>query len=85
MGGRRRQKRNLTLRDDSNKSIELTLWGQNTSNPGDQLEAVRAFPRISMGIITAHLIHFDRADPACPCKTIQFHVDVLRLNRQLPF
>lgn len=38
--GREAQKRSLTLRDDSNKSIELTLWGQASTNPGDQLEAV---------------------------------------------
>ena len=39
--GTEAQKRNLTIRDDSNRSIELTLWGNYAANPGQQLEAVR--------------------------------------------
>ena len=36
------QKRSLTLRDDSNRSIECTLWGKYVSDPGDQIFNVRA-------------------------------------------
>ena len=35
------QKRSLILRDDSNCSIELTLWGKYANEPGDQLHQVR--------------------------------------------
>lgn len=34
-------KRNVYIRDDSGKSVEVTLWGAYASNPGDQLEEVR--------------------------------------------
>ena len=40
--GTEAEKRNLTIRDDSNRSIELTLWGNYAANPGQQLEAVRS-------------------------------------------
>ena len=33
-------KRSLVLKDNSNRSIELTLWGTYASNPGDQLAQV---------------------------------------------
>lgn len=33
------QKRSLTIRDDSNRSIELTLWGKYANEPGDHLQA----------------------------------------------
>lgn len=33
-------KRSLTIKDDSNHSIELTLWGGCCSSPGDELDAV---------------------------------------------
>lgn len=33
-------KRSLVIRDDSNKSIELTLWTPHSSDPGDALETV---------------------------------------------
>jgi replication factor A1 len=39
--GSEAQKRSITLRDDSNKSIELTFWGDYSTNPGDQLDGVR--------------------------------------------
>ena len=35
-------KRSVVLRDNSNRSIELTLWGSFASDPGDQLAQVRA-------------------------------------------
>jgi len=34
------QKRSIILRDDSNRSIELTLWGAYADNPGNQLQQV---------------------------------------------
>ncbi len=38
------KKRALLLRDDSGGSIELTLWGQNVTDPGDRLfEMVQVF------------------------------------------
>jgi hypothetical protein len=33
-------KRNLSIRDDSSSSVEVTLWGHFSSDPGDQLEEV---------------------------------------------
>lgn len=33
-------KRSIVLRDNSDRSIELTLWGEFASNPGDQLAQV---------------------------------------------
>ena len=33
-------KRSIVLRDNSNRSIELTLWGEFASDPGDQLAQV---------------------------------------------
>ena len=36
------QKRSMVVRDDSGRSIELTLWGTSaTGSPGDQIQAVR--------------------------------------------
>lgn len=39
--GTEAEKRNITLRDDSNKSIELTFWGRYADDPGTQLEEAR--------------------------------------------
>ncbi|KAG2491292.1 hypothetical protein HYH03_010298 [Edaphochlamys debaryana] len=36
--GEETQKRSLVLRDDSGRSIELTLWGPLVNNPGDTIE-----------------------------------------------
>ncbi|GFR50485.1 hypothetical protein Agub_g12748, partial [Astrephomene gubernaculifera] len=36
--GEETQKRSLVVRDDSGRSIEVTLWGQLVSNPGDAIE-----------------------------------------------
>lgn len=33
-------KRSIVLKDNSNRSIELTLWGEFASNPGDKLAQV---------------------------------------------
>ena len=33
-------KRSLVLRDNSNRSIELTMWGSFASDPGDMLAQV---------------------------------------------
>jgi hypothetical protein len=33
-------KRNISIRDDSGASVEITLWGTYSSEPGDQLEEV---------------------------------------------
>ena len=38
--GRETDKRSIVLRDDSNRSIEVTLWGGYASNPGQQLQQV---------------------------------------------
>ena len=34
-------KRSLVLRDNSNRSIELTMWGSFASDPGDMLAQVK--------------------------------------------
>lgn len=39
--GTETEKRNITMRDISNKSIEVTLWGGHAENPGNQLEEAR--------------------------------------------
>ena len=33
-------KRNISIRDDSGASVEITLWGNYATDPGDQLEEV---------------------------------------------
>ena len=38
--GSQADKRGITIRDDSNRSIELTFWGNYVQNPGNQLEQV---------------------------------------------
>ena len=35
-------KRTLLLRDQTDRSVELTLWGEYASNPGEQLEQAGA-------------------------------------------
>lgn len=47
------QKRSLMMRDDSANSIELTLWGGMTQNPGNQLEEVGSAP----GLVQNNLRH----------------------------
>jgi hypothetical protein len=39
--GEETQKRSMIVRDDSGRSIEVTLWGPLVNNPGDQIEQVR--------------------------------------------
>ena len=39
--GKEAEKRSIVIRDDSNKSIEVTFWGPYAENPGAQLEEVR--------------------------------------------
>ncbi len=39
--GTETEKRNITMRDASNKSIEVTFWGGHAENPGSQLEEAR--------------------------------------------
>lgn len=39
--GEETQKRSMVVRDDSGRSIEVTLWGALVNNPGDQIEQVR--------------------------------------------
>ena len=39
--GQETEKRNVTMRDTSNKSIEVTLWGAHADNPGSQLEEAK--------------------------------------------
>ena len=38
--GTEQSKRSLVLRDNSNRSIELTMWAEFASEPGDQLSQV---------------------------------------------
>ncbi|EIE20436.1 replication factor-a protein [Coccomyxa subellipsoidea C-169] len=38
--GKELMKRNISIRDDSGASVEITLWGTYSSEPGDQLEEV---------------------------------------------
>lgn len=33
-------KRNVTIRDETNSAVDITLWGGYASKPGDQLEEV---------------------------------------------
>lgn len=37
-------KRNLTIRDDSGSSVEITFWGQYAQDPGDMLQEVCSYP-----------------------------------------
>ena len=37
-------KRNLTIRDDSGSSVEITFWGQYAQDPGDMLQEVCSCP-----------------------------------------
>lgn len=39
--GTEQSKRSIVLRDNSNRSIELTMWAEFASEPGDQLAQVR--------------------------------------------
>lgn len=39
--GEETRKRSLVVRDDSGRSIEVTLWGDFVTEPGDRLEQVR--------------------------------------------
>ena len=39
-------KRNLTIRDDSGSSVEITFWGQYAQDPGDMLQEVCSCPNI---------------------------------------
>ena len=41
--GRDADKRSVVIRDKSNRSIELTLWGGYSNNPGDQIQQVCLF------------------------------------------
>lgn len=34
-------KRAIVIRDQSNRSVELTMWGEYAMSPGEQLEQVR--------------------------------------------
>ena len=34
------QKRSLTIKDDTGRSVELSFWGHMASKPGDELEQV---------------------------------------------
>lgn len=38
--GEETQKRSMMLRDDSGRSIEVTLWGALVHNPGDMIQQV---------------------------------------------
>lgn len=40
--GTEQAKRSLVLRDNSNRSIELTMWAEFASEPGDHLSQVRS-------------------------------------------
>ncbi len=42
--GEETQKRSMMLRDDSGRSIEVTLWGALVHNPGDMIQQVDGGP-----------------------------------------
>jgi hypothetical protein len=44
------QKRSLTIRDDSGRSVELTLWGKYANEPGDHLFSVRRGVSVRLGV-----------------------------------
>ena len=49
-------KRTLTIRDNSNRSIEVTLWGEKVENPGKHIfETVRDGARPLLLLKGAHL------------------------------
>lgn len=48
-----RQKRSLTIRDDSGRSVELTLWGKYANEPGDHLFSVRRGASLGLGAMRA--------------------------------
>ena len=49
-------KRTLTIRDNSNRSIEVTLWGEKVENPGKHIfETVRDGARPLLLLKGAHI------------------------------
>ena len=53
-------KRSIVLKDNSNRSIELTLWGEFASNPGDQLAQVSTSLHLRFNLtslfLTVHVV-----------------------------
>ncbi len=64
-------KRSIVLKDNSNRSIELTLWGEFASNPGDQLAQVDTSLHscIQSSISSLSLCH-----PSCACCVLLWHL-----------
>jgi replication factor A1 len=48
--GTETKKRSLTIRDDSGRSVELTLWGKYANEPGDHLFSVRRGVSVRLGV-----------------------------------
>lgn len=78
-------KRNVVIRDDSNRSIELTLWGGHANNPGDQLSTVSPLsPEIL--VLTSHisLTNVSRTEhKPFLCKRAKFN-GLVQLSTQIP-
>ena len=52
--GQEQSKRSIVLRDNSNRSIELTMWAEFASEPGDQLSQVLFPQHICLVVILQH-------------------------------
>ena len=62
-------KRSIVLRDNSNRSIELTLWGEFASNPGDQLAQVSTSMYNNIRVFCLSFCH-----PSCACCVPLWHL-----------
>jgi hypothetical protein len=58
--GKETRKRAIVLRDDSNRSIEVTLWGSFTEVPGNDLEQVGVYSTMCCGSL-------QDCCPVCDC------------------
>lgn len=52
------QKRSLTIKDQSNRSIEVTLWGAYANNPGDELQQVAGAHFCLEVVFTSKMINY---------------------------
>lgn len=82
--GSEAQKRSITLRDDSNKSIELTFWGDYAANPGDQLEGVGNPLNTLSSPSTPAICHYQGTEEWASGVSWGCSNDLLRYNRLQP-
>lgn len=83
--GTEQAKRSLVLRDNSNRSIELTMWAEFASEPGDQLSQVRSPQPNSNSncTITGWCLGCSTESPLkgqCQAHCTVDHTEMLRMN-----